>query len=731
MELNKEQFENTNSNFDIVTFVVVKDGYQTISPITATVTINGHYNTAAYNGEEHSVKGYDVKISNPLYTKDDFTFSGTDIAARTDEGTTYMGLTKDQFTNTNENFINVTFTVTDGYQTITSVNDVVVTIIGESHTDDYDGEEHSVKGYKVEISNPLYNESDFTFSGTATAVRKDAGTTYMGLNASQFKNNNSDFANVTFNVTDGYQTISPISATVEIKGHSDVDYYDGTEHKVSGYDVSFSNNLYLESYFTFSGGTASAAQTDQGTAYMGLAANQFANTSDNFINVTFTVTDGSMTILKKVVKPTVTVETKTYDGNTDAQVNVAAETGVTGESLTITGVTGTFGDANVGTDKTVTLDTKDAVVTAGNDKTKVTNYEVIYPETAKGTITSLDDGSFSVSFDSSIDDDFYIYNGQEKKPGVRVKDGDKELVNDEDYTVSYSNNVNAGENTASVTVKGIGNYDGSLASKNFSIYPKTIGIDWSDTEVDYDGKSHLPTAEADGLCGDDECTIAVGGDQQTMVGNYTATATGLSNANYALPEDASTDWYILRVIEPFAKGCEWATFVAEEDLQLSSGLQAFVVTGASSSMVNTEGIVFIPANVGILLKRSDKTADTYRCRAYDGEETAPVSKLIGSATESLAMESYKDYVLYNDQFSLSGVSTVGAGHAYLPYGIVGAAGTRSLMINGDGSVTGIDSAGCKSDETNERWHSLDGRMLQGKPTKKGLYIRDGRKVVIK
>lgn len=532
MELNKEQFENTNSNFDIVTFVVVKDGYQTISPITATVTINGHYNTAVYDGKEHSVEGYDVKISNPLYKETDFTFSGTDIAARTDEGTTYMGLAKDQFTNTNENFINVTFTVTDGYQIITSVNDVVVTIIGESHTDDYDGEEHSVKGYRVEISNPLYKESDFTFSGTDAAARKDAGTTYMGLTASQFTNNNPDFTNVTFNVTDGYQTISPISATVEIKGHSDVDYYDGTEHKVSGYDVSFSNNLYLESYFTFSGGTASAAQTDQGTAYMGLAANQFANTSDNFINVTFTVTDGSMTILKKVVKPTVTVETKTYDGNTDAQVNVAAETGVTGESLTITGVTGTFGDANVGTDKTVTLDTKDAVVTAGNDKTKVTNYEVIYPETAKGTITSLDDGSLSVSFDSSIDDDFYIYNGQEKKPGVRVKDGDKELVKDQDYTVSYSNNVNAGENTASVTVKGIGNYDGSLASKNFSIKKASLTVIADPKTKEAGEEDPALTYTYEGLVAGDTKDVFTGalersageeaGEYAIMLGNLTA-----------------------------------------------------------------------------------------------------------------------------------------------------------------------------------------------------------------
>ena len=41
------------------------------------------------------------------------------IASRIDVGTTYMGLSKDSFTNVNYNF-NVTFAVTDGYITITA-----------------------------------------------------------------------------------------------------------------------------------------------------------------------------------------------------------------------------------------------------------------------------------------------------------------------------------------------------------------------------------------------------------------------------------------------------------------------------------------------------------------------------------------------------------------------------------------------------------------------------------
>ena len=55
------------------------------------------------------------------------------------------------------------------------------------------------------------------------------------------------------------------------------------------------------------------------------------------------------------------------------------------------------------------------------------------------------------------------------EPEVTVKDGDKILVEGTDYTVEYTNNVAPG--TATVTVKGIGNYKG-LVEKTFTITSK-------------------------------------------------------------------------------------------------------------------------------------------------------------------------------------------------------------------------------------------------------------------
>ena len=60
--------------------------------------------------------------------------------------------------------------------------------------------------------------------------------------------------------------------------------------------------------------------------------------------------------------------------------------------------------------------------------------------------------------------------GNELKPLPVVKDGATTLVKDKDYTVSYTKNTNAG--TATLTIKGTGNYNGTN-SKNFTIDPAT------------------------------------------------------------------------------------------------------------------------------------------------------------------------------------------------------------------------------------------------------------------
>jgi hypothetical protein len=57
---------------------------------------------------------------------------------------------------------------------------------------------------------------------------------------------------------------------------------------------------------------------------------------------------------------------------------------------------------------------------------------------------------------------------------------------------------------------------------------------------------------------------------------------------------------------------------------------------------------------------------------------------------------------------------------------------RGFVMNfGDNETTGISLSSNPSPNREERWYTLDGRKLSGKPTQKGIYIHNDKKRVIK
>ncbi|MDD2980569.1 MAG: MBG domain-containing protein [Hespellia sp.] len=91
-------------------------------------------------------------------------------------------------------------------------------------------------------------------------------------------------------------------------------------------------------------------------------------------------------ITAKLLNAVVTAENKVYDGTKDATLAAAVETGVTGDSLSISGLAGTFSDKNVGAKKTVTIDSQ-AVKVTGDAKD---NYTILYPAGVTADITKRD-----------------------------------------------------------------------------------------------------------------------------------------------------------------------------------------------------------------------------------------------------------------------------------------------------------------------------------------------------
>lgn len=128
MGLKSDDFTINHKNYKEVSVEIV-DGYLTIKrhytpnpPIMdeIIVEITGNSDSVVYDGTEHSVKGYTVKISDPRYTEADFTFTGKAEASGINAGTYEMGLKAEQFKNTNARFTNVKFVIkADGVLTIT------------------------------------------------------------------------------------------------------------------------------------------------------------------------------------------------------------------------------------------------------------------------------------------------------------------------------------------------------------------------------------------------------------------------------------------------------------------------------------------------------------------------------------------------------------------------------------------------------------------------------------
>ena len=387
MGLTEDDFVVTSDNYGNIKVVVV-DGYLDITPTSdeVTVTITGHTDTRTYNGREYTVTGYDVSSSNPFYTEADFRFNGTASVSGTDADSYPMGLTEDDFSNTNRNFSNVVFDVTDGGLTI---DPKAVTITAASEEFEYNGQPRSNAGYTVE---GLVGSDAISAVVEGSITYPSQSPVKNTVVSHEFTTGNPNNYEVSYAVGELTMTAASGEIVVTITGKNDTAKYDGEEHTVTGYDVTISSVLYTENDFTFNG-TASASRIDAGTTDMGLTAEDFVNHNDSFSNVVFVVEDGFVTVEKRVLTLTSASDEKLYDSYPlrNDKVTVSGDGFAEGEGAVydVTGVQRGPGDSK---------NTFDYLL---NDGTKAENYEITKVE---GTlkITAPDSLYYSIE---------YYYNG--------------------------------------------------------------------------------------------------------------------------------------------------------------------------------------------------------------------------------------------------------------------------------------------------------------------------------
>ena len=262
--------------------------------------------------------------------------------------------------------------------------------------------------------------------------------------------------------------------------------------------------------------TVTGAQTDAGNH------TATASSLDNSNYALPSTKTTSFTIAAKSLTVTADAKSKTY-GDADPMLTYTSQ-GLVGNDQ-ITGALTRAAGKNVG-EYTINQGT----LSAGN------NYSISY------TSNKLTIGKKTATL--SWSNTALTYSGQNQRPTCTVSN--KESGDDCNVTVSVEGGDSKDANTYTATASGLSNTNYELPAANtteFTISPKEVGLTWGETSFSYTGSTQVPTCTATGLIGTDVCSVTVEGEA-TAAGNHTATASSLSNSNYALPEANTTEFTI-------------------------------------------------------------------------------------------------------------------------------------------------------------------------------------------
>lgn len=316
--------EGTNpDNYNITT----NPGTLTVTAVSdkVVVTIKEHSGTAKYDGSEKTVTGYDTEISNPLYTTDDFHFTGDATITGTDAGSYDMELVPENFENISNNFSNVEFVIEDGTLTI-SKREVTLTSATDSKM--YNG--IPLTNHNVTVSGDGFvtgQGASYTFTGSQLDVGSSKNTFDYELN------DNTKAKNYKITKEYGDLTVTAVSTQIVITANSKTEVYSGQAVTDSGhtYTGKLADGDKLEVEVV-------GSQTDKGSSDNVVKSYKVTRDGvDVTNNYTFGASQkGTLTVTPRPVTLTSGGGEKKYDGTplTNSTVTVGGSGFVAGEGAT-------------------------------------------------------------------------------------------------------------------------------------------------------------------------------------------------------------------------------------------------------------------------------------------------------------------------------------------------------------------------------------------------------------
>ena len=281
--------------------------------------------------------------------------------------------------------------------------------------------------------------------------------------------------------------------------------------------------------------------------------------------------------------------------------------------------------------------------------------------------------------------------GTAKTPNViSVKKDNRTLTPSTDYSVGYSENTEVG--TATVTITGQGIYSGSAVTRTFTI---TRRVDISGITGQY-------------------ATYYASEDLEAPTSYIYDNNHWNSNTGYH-------QYFTIYTIESI----NWVSNTME----------------LTPIIANNRG--YIPANKPVLIYNV----------SFDKEpnQTFHLEKYVGTATSATFATDFKGvstskslaelktsgitdiYVLRGNYFVRATSGTLAANRCYIarPSPSPSSSAPAYLSIMGNDETTGITEQSQSMELFSPDWYTMDGKKLDRMPTKKGIYINNGRKVIIK
>jgi hypothetical protein len=392
-----------------------------------------------------------------------------------------------------------------------------------------------------------------------------------------------------------------------------------------------------------------------------------------------------------------------------------------------------------------------------------TDYTVAYTDNVsagKATATITGKGNYkgtkSVNFNivrKAITDEMvtlnpetFTYNGSAQTPTVtvayKIDEQTTKTLTGDDYDVSYQKVVVGGtpETVTSptdageynVVVTGKGNYSGT-ASATFTINAASIAgaTIAAIADMTYVGVAIEPELTVTVTLGETQKVLKQGEDytveytNNINVGTATATITGQGNFTGTNSAKFTIVNQTLDVTENDFHN-HWMTYYSANgdiDIPESSNIGAYVATSVTGNTVTVTQISYIPEGVAVLLNNETTTTTD---KEYNNDQD---ENLLVHADAAFEVNSdYQEfYGLYEGEFRRV-TGTIPAGKNYLRVWEAQAP-KLTIVFDDDVNTTGISGATLvNSEEVKGDLYDLQGRKVVY--PKKGLYIKNGRKVVV-